>query len=170
MNTRSKILGSALVSAITLAVVFSIPTVSDAQKGRGANIRSIVAPQSRLIAMEKSFELTKDQKNAVKLLMDTAHKDAAPIREGLIRTHAALGAAVQANKDQAETDAASKAYAEQAAAMAAAEMKAMAGVMKLLTEAQRGNSAAISSTFFNFRGAFLDNKKWDDVPESRVRY
>jgi Spy/CpxP family protein refolding chaperone len=169
MKTHSKILGSALVSAITLAVVFSIPTVSGAQRG-GANIRSIVAPQSRLIAMEKSFELTKEQKNAVKLLMDTAHKDAAPIREGLTRTHAALGAAVQAGKDQAEIDAAAKAYAEQAAAMAAAEMKAMAAVMKQLTEAQRAMSPAISATFFNMRGAFLDNKKWDDVPESRVRY
>ena len=170
MKTTSKLLGSALASALAFAAVFSIPAVSNAQKGKSANIPTIVAPPSRLVALEKSFELTKDQKNSIKLLMDTAHKDAAPIRDGLLKTHAALGAAVQANKDQAEIDAAAKAYAEQAAAMAGAEMKALTDVMKLLTDAQRGNSAAISAAFFSFRGAFLDNKHWDDVPESRVRY
>ena len=169
MNTRSKILGS-LVSAITFVIVFSVPGVCGAQGRGGANIRSIVAPQSRLVAMEKGFELTKEQKNSVKTLMDAAHKEALPIREGLAKTHAAIAAAVQAGKPQAEIDAASKAYGEQAAAMAGAEMKAMADIMKLLTDQQREKTAAVSAMFFNMRGAFLDNKKWDDVPEARVRY
>src|SRR5262245_44237265 len=127
MNTTHKILGGLVVSGLTLAAVFSLPAVTGAQKG-GANIRSIVAPQSRLVSLEKAFELTKEQKNSIKALMDAAHKEALPIREGLMKTHAAIAAAVQAGKPQAEIDAASKAYGEQAALMAGAEMKALADI------------------------------------------
>lgn len=171
MQSTSRILGSAFASALALAAVFSVPAVSNAQRGgRSAGFNQIVAPQSRMVAMEKSFELTKEQKHSIKLLLDTAHKDAAPIRDGLLKTHAALGAAVLGNEPQAEIDAAAKAYAEQAAAMAGAEMKALSDIMKLLTEQQRANTAAVSSAFFNMRGAFLDRKKWDDVPANRVSY
>lgn len=128
---------------------------------------AIPSSASRLDTIDKAFELTKEQKKAVKALLDDAHKNAAATRDGLTKAHAAIGAAVQANKGQAEVDAAVKSYAEQTAVMASHEMKALADLIKLLNDTQRANNAAISSTFFLLRGAFLDPKKWDDVPTGK---
>jgi hypothetical protein len=123
---------------------------------------------SRLDALEAAFKLTKDQKKAVKAILDEAHKNAAPIRDGLMKTRAALGGVIQGNKGQPDIDQAAKAYAEQASAMASLEMRALAQVLKALDKDQMANNQAISSAFFLIRGAFLDNKKWDDVPDGKL--
>jgi Spy/CpxP family protein refolding chaperone len=122
---------------------------------------------SRLEMLANGFNLTKDQKKNVKALLDDAHKGAAPTREGLASSHAAIGAAIAANKPQAEIDAAVKQYAQQAAAMTELEMKSLAQVLLQLEPEQRTNGAAVRSAFFMMRGAFLDDKKWDAVPDSR---
>jgi hypothetical protein len=69
--------------------------------------------------------------------------------------------------EHAEIDRAIGEYAEQAAAMTAAEMTALAEIIQTLDPAQRANTAAIRSAFFLMRGIFLDKKRWDDVPDSR---
>jgi len=123
--------------------------------------------RSRLDTMEADFTLTKDQKKAIKTLFDDAYKSAAPGREALPKAHAAIGSAIQGKKDQAEIDAAIKSYADQAAAMTSIEVKALADMLKTLTEQQRENNAAVSRAFFLMRGAF-NEKKWDDIPEGRL--
>jgi Spy/CpxP family protein refolding chaperone len=117
--------------------------------------------------MEADFTLTKDQKKAIKTLFDDAYKTAEPVRDALAKAHASLGAAIQAKKDQTEIDAAIKSYAEQAAAMTSIEIKALADMLKTLTEQQRSNNAAVSRAFFLMRGAFLE-KKWDDIPTGHL--
>ena len=129
---------------------------------------ALLAGRSRLDALEQDFTLTKDQKKAIKTLLDGAHKNAAPVRDGLTKTRTAVAAAIQGGKGQAEIDAAVNAYGEQAAAMTTIEVKALADVMKALTPEQRAKNAAVSSAFFMMRGAFLDNKKWDDVPNGKL--
>jgi len=47
------------------------------------------------------------------------------------------------------------------------EMKTLADVLTHLEPDQRTNGAAIRSAFFMMRGIFLDDKKWDAVPDSR---
>ena len=79
-----------------------------------------------------------------------------------------MAAAIQANKGQSDIDASVKSYAEQATAMTSIEMKALADVMKALDAEQRANNAAVSAAFFMMRGAFLDSKKWDDIPDGRL--
>jgi Spy/CpxP family protein refolding chaperone len=126
-----------------------------------------VYPPTRMQILEADFHLKKDQKKAVKTIMDEAHKSAAPIREGLISARATIAAAIEGNKSQAEIDAAVNQYAIHAAAMAALEMKALAQVVQVLDDEQRANAAGIRSAFFLMRGMFLDNKRWDDVPDYR---
>ena len=158
-----------LIPAVLLTVTFSRPAL--AQRGRGG---SGGAPggggpvqMTRLETLEADFKLTKDQKKAVKGILDEAHKGAAPTREALSRTRTALAAAIVAGKGQPDIDAAVNAYAEQAAAMTAVEMKALAQVMESLEKDQRANQAGVRSAFFLMRGIFLDNKKWDEVPDAR---
>jgi hypothetical protein len=122
---------------------------------------------TRLETLEADFKLTKDQKKAVKSILDDAHKSASPTREALTRTRTALAAAIVAGKGQSDIDAAVNAYAEQAAAMTAVEMKALAQVMESLDKDQRANQAGVRSAFFLMRGIFLDNKKWDEIPDAR---
>jgi Spy/CpxP family protein refolding chaperone len=122
---------------------------------------------SRFQILSDGFALTKDQKKSVKALLDDAHKNAAGTRDALLAAHAALGAAITANKGQAEIDAAVKEYAHQAAAMSALEMKTLAQLIEQLDPQQRANQSAVRSAFFLMRGIFLDPKKWDAVPDSR---
>ena len=122
---------------------------------------------NRLEILTADFQLTKDQKKAVKALLDDAHKGAAATREALITAHAAIGAAIAGNKGQAEIDAAVKQYGQQAAAMATLEMKTLGQLMLQLDVPQRGNQAAVRSAFVLMRGIFLVAKKWDAVPDSR---
>jgi Spy/CpxP family protein refolding chaperone len=158
------------VGILALASVLTVSVDGFAQGKGGGGAKGIAMPsaRSRLDTLEVSFKLTKDQKKALKLLLDDAHKSAAPTREGLTRTRAAIAAAIQGNQSQADIDAAVKSYAEQATVMTTIEMKALADLMKALDAEQRANKPAIATAFFMMRGAFLDPKKWDDIPDGRL--
>ncbi len=155
---------SKIASLVAVAALW-LPAVAAAQRG-GAGRVSLSSTRSRLDTLDADFKLTKDQKKAVKSVLDDAYKDAAPIREGLTKAHADIAVAIQANK-AADVDAAVQRYAEQAAAMTALEMKALADLMKQLTDEQQQNRAAVSAAFFLLRGAFIE-KKWDDIPSGHL--
>ena len=174
MMARRSMLPGAVAALCTVLVALALGAVLVAQRGGGRGRSggetadgAEVYPPTRLQILETAFRLKKDQKKAIKAIMDEAHKSAAPIREGLISTRAAIAAAVEGNKSQAEIDAGVNDYAGQAAAMTAIEMKALAQVVQVLDAEQRGNAAGIRSAFFLMRGMFLDNKRWDDVPDNR---
>jgi Spy/CpxP family protein refolding chaperone len=158
-----------LIAGWLLIVLSAAPlsAVASPQGSRGGGGTAPAFQPTRMESLEADFKLTKDQKKAVKTILDDAHKGAAPIREALTRTRAAIAAAIQANKAQPEIDAAVNEYAQQAAAMTALEMKSLAQVLQALEPDQRGNQGALRSAFFLMRGAFLDNKKWDEIPDSR---
>jgi Heavy-metal resistance len=168
--TRGIVRASLVAVAVTFVIV-AMSNPSFAQRGgggggmRGGEFGGFQL--TRLETLTASFELTKDQKKTVKTLLDDAHKNAASNREGLLSAHAAIGAAVAANKNQTEVDAAVKEYGQQAAAMAALEMKTLAQLVQQLEAPQRTNGQAIRTAFFLMRGIFLDAKKWDAVPDLR---
>jgi len=161
---RPAIFGACAV--VVVAATLAAPTFAQRGGGRGGG-GSVTFQLTRLEILASGFDLNKDQKRAIKTILDDAHKSAAPVREGLTRTRAAIAAAIQASKEQAEVDRAISDYAEQAAAMTALEMTTLAQVIQTLDQAQRGNSAGIRTAFFLMRGIFLDKKRWDDVPDSR---
>ena len=173
MNARFRFLS--ILLGVVVAAAVSQPAFAQrgggGGGGRGGGGGGGMMPsgeRSRLDALEQDFTLTKDQKKTVKTLLDEAHKSAASLRDGLTKTRASVAAAIQGGKGQAEIDVAVKAYGEQAAAMTAIEVKALSDVLKALTPEQRAKNAAVSSAFFMMRGAFLDNKKWDDVPSGKL--
>jgi hypothetical protein len=147
--------------ATAAIIVVSGVATAEAQRGGGA------FPYSRLESLEENFKLNGDQKRAVKAVLDEAHKSAAPVRDALLETHAALGAAVQAGKGQEEIVAAARAYGEQAAAMARLEMEAMAKVLAV-ADPDLKNPQAIQAAFFMARGMFLKKNRWDEIPERNV--
>jgi len=151
----------------TISAAISPSAAPLAQGGGRGGTPSLGAIQpTRLDVIETAFQLQKEQRKAVKTLLDEAHKAAAPIREQLTKTRAGIVAAVQARKPQPEIDAAVSVYAVQATAMTDAEMTALAELLQSLEKEQRANAAAIQTTFFLMRNMFLD-KKWDDVPGTK---
>lgn len=156
--------------AVAAAVVISGASPQAQRGGRGGGMSGGEFggfQLSRLEILTNDFQLTKDQKKAVKTLLDDAHKGAAPTRDALTNAHAAIGTAIAANKGQAEIDAAVKAYGQQAAAMATLEMKTFGQLVHQLTPVQKGNEGALRSAFLLMHGIFLDPKKWDATPDSR---
>ena len=124
---------------------------------------------SRLEQLTVTFKLAKDQKQQVKALLDDAHKNAAPVRDGLTETRNAIAAAIQSGKNQNDIDGAVNSYAAQATAMTELEMRALARVLQTLDKDQAANAAGVQTAFFMVRGMFL-SKKWDVIPDGSYRY
>lgn len=167
---RPALLRSSLAILAVGIIVTMVAASADAQRGSGGGMSGAQVggfQLTRLETLTSDFQLTKDQKKAIKALLDDAHKNAAATRDALLNAHAAIGAAITDNKSQAEIDAAVKDYGQQAAAMATLEMKALAQLMQQLVPAQRGNQAAVRSAFVLMHGIFLDAKKWDKVPDAQ---
>ena len=163
---------SGLASCVALVVLTGLSAPAAMQRGggrSGGGAPSIPSgsPQTRLETLEADFKLTKDQKKGIQAMLDEAHKRAAPLRESLASAHAALGRTAQSGESEEAIDTAAKVYGEQAAAMAALEMAALARIMQGLDQTQRGNAAAVRSAFFLMRGIFLDGKKWDTTPDGK---
>jgi hypothetical protein len=158
-----------LAATIIAATMTALPQAQRGGGGRGSGGGGEFGGYklNRLEILTSEFGLNKDQKKAIKTLLDDAHKSAAPTRDALLSTHAAIGEAIAANKGQAEIDAAVKQYGQHAAAMALLEMRTLGQLMGQLEPAQKGNATAIRSAFFLLRGAFIDPKKWDAPPGSQ---
>lgn len=152
-----------------IAVVIALPCTAVAQRGGGgAGGGSGASLQSRLDQLTAMFTLDKDQKNQVKKTLDDAHKKAAPVRQQLAAARAAIAAAIDAGKSPADIEAALTTYGTQVTAMAAEEMKALTAVAGLLTPEQRSNTAALQGAVYFMRGIFIDDKKWNVVPDGRA--
>src|SRR5690349_7397452 len=93
----------------------------------------------KLDQLTDMLQLSKEQRKDVKGLMDEAQKEAAPLKDELSKSVAQLSAAVQGGK-QDEIDNAVAAHSQADAKMTAIEMKAFAGLYKLLDPDQRTKS------------------------------
>ena len=161
---------SAVILPAAMVISISSGAVMAQRGGRGGGAPGMPGgafPLSRMESLQESFKLEGDKKKAVKAALDEAHKSAAPVREALLTTHAALGAAVQGGANQDAVDAAARAYGEQAAAMARIEMDAIVKVIAI-ADPDLQNPQAIQAAFFMARGMFLKSGKWDEIPERNV--
>jgi Spy/CpxP family protein refolding chaperone len=108
--------------------------------------------------MTEDLKLTKEQKKDVKSLMDEAQKEAAPLKDQIAKSRAQLAAAIEAGK-QDDIDKAVKSHSELEAQMAAIEMKAFAGIYKMLDADQRQRSR----TVFTIMPGIFHAKNWADA-------
>jgi hypothetical protein len=143
-------------------------TVSFAQRGggRGGGQASGPVYLTRFEILESALKLDKTQEKPIKAILDASSKDAAPIRDQMTKTRAAVAQAAMAGKPQPEIDSAVTAYADQTAAMAALEMKTLAQVVDSVNKDQMANASGIQTAFYLMRGMFLE-KNWDDIPGTR---
>lgn len=135
-----------------------------AQRGRsggggrgGVDLPSGSFQKNRLDLISEMLKLSKDQKKEFKSVMDAAQKEAAPLREQLVKGRAQIAAAIQSGKAD-ELDNAIKAESGLDTQMTAIEMKAFAGIYKGLDAEQKQRSRAL---FMMMPGMFT-RKNWVD--------
>ncbi|MBM3749807.1 MAG: hypothetical protein FJW21_01315 [Acidimicrobiia bacterium] len=143
---------------------FFFPPANPGAAGRGASGGAL----GRLDILTNLFTLTGDQKKEIRGWLDETHKAAAPARKGLVETRAALAKAIQSGADQAAIDVAAAAYAVHVTTMTDAEMMVLSAIIKKLTPEQRGNQRAVSTAFSLMRGFFVNDRRWDIVPDGRA--
>ncbi len=164
--TRSRL----LIVAIALGLMTTATGAVSAQGRRGGRGGQPGGGgpdvRSRMDLLTDAMSLTGDQKDAVKARMDAAHKAAAPIRADLDRTRAALAAAAAKAGGGSDIPAAADAYGDAATAMTELEMKTLAEILTLVTPEQKKQGTA--PAFYLMRGAFLDDKKWNEIPKGRL--
>jgi hypothetical protein len=115
--------------------------------------------KNRLELMTDMLQLSKEQKKDVKAVMDDSQKEAAPLREQMVKGRARIAAAVQGAK-QDEIDGAIQSYSELEGQMTAIEMKAFAAIYKALDQDQKQRAQGV----FRFMPGVFANKNWLDVP------
>lgn len=152
---------------LVLAILTATAGVARSQGRRGGGGRGggEAGPdlRSRMELLTDALTLTGDQKTAIKDRLDAAHKAAAPIRAELAAARAALATA--AEQPGGDVAAASRAYADAAAAMTELEMRTLAELLATVTPEQKKQGTA--AAFYIFRGMFLDDKKWNEMPRGK---
>lgn len=126
-------------------------------RGGGDMPMSFPSQKNKLEQISEMLQLSKDQKKDVKALMDSSQKEAAPLKDELSKSFARIAAAIQGGK-QDEIDKAIASHSEIDAKMTAIEMKAFAGVYKLLEPDQRSKTRGL---FLMMPGVFK-TKNWVD--------
>ncbi len=124
----------------------------------GGGIQMMPAAKNHLERMTEALQLSKEQKKDVKSLMDEAQKEAAPLKDQMVKSRGQIEASIAAGK-QDDIDKAVKSHADLEAQMATIEMKAFAGIYKLLEADQRQKSRAV---FVMMPGIFKA-KNWVDA-------
>jgi len=109
------------------------------------------------------LKLNKDQKKDVKGIMDDGQKEAAPLRDELVKSRGQIATVVEAGKSQDETDQAVKSYAAVEAQMAGFEAKAFSKIFAKLDAEQKANTDGLIRTLTFMHGIFR-NKNWNAAP------
>jgi hypothetical protein len=121
----------------------------------------MAAAPSKLDNISNALNLSKDQKKAVKTMLDDGAKEALPLRDQLSKTRLAVAEAIQNKKSDDDLKQAETATAAVAAQISHLEMKTFAKIYSSLDDNQKGNRQGIAMVFGMMNGIFR-NKNWNE--------
>jgi Spy/CpxP family protein refolding chaperone len=126
--------------------------------GGGGNNSPMMQPASvsRMDQFTQILKLDKDEKKAVKSIMDDAQKEATPVKDQMDKGRLAVAQAVAGGK-QEEIDAAVKSYAGAETQMASIEMNAFAKIYNALDKEQQQKSPQI----YQMMPGIFKGKNWN---------
>jgi hypothetical protein len=155
MNIMSKLL------LIVLLAVGSGFAQGKRNSGGGSDMGGVpmMQSQSRLDRIEMALKLNHEQKKQVKSILDDGQKEAAPVRDQLVKSELDIGEAVAGGKSQDEIGKAVAGCGELLAQMAGIEMKAFAKIYQALDKDQQPNAGSV---FFMMQGIFK-TKNWNET-------
>lgn len=154
-----------LVGSLGMIAASMVFAQGGGKKGGGGNMPDIPMPMgstNRMDQLSQFLKLDKDEKKQVKSIMDDAQKEAAPVRDQMLKTRSAVAEAVAGGQQDA-INAAVKEYASAESQMAGIEMNAFAKVYQALDKEQQSKSPQV---FLMFNGIFK-GKNWTEPPSER---
>lgn len=117
--------------------------------------------QNKLDAIALNLGLNKDQKKAVKAILDEGAREAAPLRDQIAKSHIAVGDAVVAKKSDDEIKLAAKASGDVTAQLSQLEMKTFAKIFATLDDTEKANRQGITRVLTVMNGIYR-NKNWNE--------
>ncbi len=120
-----------------------------------------VAPPSKFDTISNALNLNKDQKKAVKTMLDDAAKEATPLRDQMSKARIAIADAIQAKKSDGEITQSVNAYAALSTRMSTLEINSFAKIYAGLDETQKANKNGIGVVFSMMKNLFA-TKSWNE--------
>jgi imidazolonepropionase-like amidohydrolase len=117
--------------------------------------------QSKSDTIAAVLNLTKDQKKAVKTILDEGAKAATPVRDQLSKSRLAAGEAILAKKSDDDVRQAAKSSAELSAQLSQVELQTFAKIFASLNEAQKADQQGIARVLAMMNGIYR-NKNWNE--------
>jgi hypothetical protein len=124
-------------------------------EGGGIQMPRVV---TRIDQIVEILKLNKEQKKEVKSILDEGQKEAAPIRDQLLKSQLAIGEAIQGGKSQDDLKPLMNSEAALEAQMAGMELSAFAKIYKLLDKEQMPQTRGV---FPMMKGIF-SGKNWNN--------
>lgn len=126
----------------------------------GGEVGGIQMPRvvSRMDQISEALKLNKEQKKGVKSILDEGQKEAAPVRDQLMKSQLAIGEAIQGGKSQDDLKPLVNSAAALEAQMAGIELSAFAKIYKLLDKEQMPQTRGV---FPMMKGIF-SGKNWNN--------
>src|ERR1700722_2199843 len=126
--------------------------------GGGGGNSPMMQPAStnRMDQLSQNLKLDKDEKKAVKTIMDDAQKEATPVKDQMEKGRLTIAQAVAGGK-QEEIDAAVKGYAATETQMAGIEINAFAKIYNALDKEQQQKSPQI----YQMMPGIFKGKNWN---------
>jgi len=135
---------------------------SRGSKGGDMNAAPMPAgPPTKFETISNTLNLTKDQKKAVKTMLDDAAKEATPLRDQLSKARISIADAIQAKKGDDEINQAVNAYAVLATQMSGLEINTFAKIYTDLDETQKANKNGRDMVFAMMKNLFA-TKNWNE--------
>jgi hypothetical protein len=152
-----------------LIVGFALASIGFAQRNRGGGgasgdpggDRPFAGAANKFDTISNALSLNKDQKKAVKTMLDDAAKEATPLRDQLSKTRTAIADAIQAKKSDDEIAQAVNAYAALATQMSALEIHTFAKIYASLDDTQKANKSGVNAVFSAMKNVFA-TKNWNE--------
>jgi len=119
------------------------------------------APAGKFDTIGNALNLNKDQKKAVKTMLDEAAKEATPLRDQLSKARIAIADAIQAKKSDDEITQGVNAYAALAIQMSTLEINTFAKIYAGLDETQKANRNGIGTVFAMMKNLFA-TRNWNE--------
>jgi hypothetical protein len=153
-----------MLAKLILAGILAV-SLASAQRGGGRGSGAAVPDMpmggrlDKIAILTDNLKLNKDQKKLVKTTLDEEQKEAAALREQVVKSRMAIGEAVAAGKSQAEIDGLVRSHAALESQMAGFEMKAFSKIYQGLDKDQQSRAGQV---LFPMMIGIFKNKSWND--------
>jgi hypothetical protein len=152
-----------ILGLVCASLVLAQGKGSSSKGGGGGNDAGIgVAPAAnRFEKIAQALNLNKDQKKAVKQLLDDGAKEAAPLRDQISKSRVAVGEAVSAKKSDDELKQVARTSSDLSTQLSELELKTFAKIVASLDDTQKKDMRGLQAALVLMNDIY-HTKNWNE--------